>query len=192
MMKKLFIMLAVLLALALPKDGQAVETEGMYVGGLAGFNWLTNSKDSHEDFKAGWIGGLNLGYRMCSGIRAEAEVAYRRNIHKHANRPVQNWSFMANGYYELGNFGCFCITPYVGAGIGYDRISHRRCNKTSSQENKETNKNSGFAWQLMLGGFYDIDECMEVGVEYRLHNCTAKRVKNFYNNALDFRINWFF
>ena len=188
-MKKLFIMLAALCAIALPKAAQAVDTEGMYVGGLAGFNWLTNSKDSHEDFKIGWVGGLNLGYRMCSGIRAEAEVAYRRNIHKHANRPVQNWSFMANGYYEISGMNCFCITPYVGAGVGYDRITHRRCN---GSESSVSSKNSGFAWQFMLGGLYDIDECMEMGVEYRLHNCTAKYAKNFYNNALNFRINWFF
>jgi opacity protein-like surface antigen len=80
MMKKLFIMLVALCALALPKAAQAVDTEGLYVGGLAGFNWLNNSKDSHEDFKIGWIGGLNLGYRMCSGIRASLWklCSYRR------------------------------------------------------------------------------------------------------------------
>lgn len=190
-MKKLFVMLAVLCSLALPKVAQAVDVEGPYVGGLAGFNWLTNSKNSHEDFKIGWLGGLNVGYRMCSGIRAEAEAVYRRNIHKHANRPVQIWSFMANGYYEFGNFGCFCITPYAGAGVGYDRVKHRRCSNSLVSESN-SDKNSGFAWQVMLGGLYDIDECMEVGVEYRLHNCTAKRVKNFYHNSLDFRINYFF
>lgn len=184
-------MLAVVCSLALPQAARAVEFEAMYVGGLAGVNWLINSNDSHEDFKAGWVGGLNLGYRMCSGLRAEAEVAYRRNVHKHANRPVQVWSFMANGYYEVDALNCFCITPYVGAGIGYDTIKHRRCSDSTIEE-RHSDKHNGFAWQVMVGGFYDIDECMEVGVEYRLHNCTAKRVKNFYHNALDFRINYFF
>lgn len=191
-MKKLFVMLAALLAIALPQASQAMNTEGMYVGGLGGINWLTSDK-SHENYKAGWLAGGYVGYRMCDGIRGELEATYRGNKHKHAHRPVQNWSFMVNGYYELNQFmPCdWCVTPYVGGGIGYDRTKYRKCSdRTVETQSSNTRHTNGFAWQLMVGGLYPIDECMEMGLEYRFHK--NEGVKHLYNNAIDLRVNWFF
>lgn len=197
-MKKLFLILAAFLAVAMPKASEAVNVEGMYVGGLAGFNWLTSTKShSHNNFKAGWIGGLDVGYRWCGGYRAEFEASYRSNKPKHSNHAVEVWSFMANGYWEVTD--CWCITPYVGAGIGYDTGKNRRHHHhhdvvvgaapVSDHHHHHKNKENGFAWQLIAGGLYDIDECMEMGVEYRFHK---NHLKNLYNNTVDFRINWFF
>lgn len=194
-MKKLFVMLAALLAITLPKTAPAVDVEGFYLGGLGGFNILTSSH-RHDDYKLGWIAGGDIGYRFCNGLRAEAEISYRANKHKHAHRPVQNWSFMANGYYEIVPCG-WCITPYLGAGIGFDKTKYKACHPVSHTINKKgetvevkhNDDKNGFAWQLMAGVLYDIDDCMEVGVEYRFHKGPITRL---INNTIDLRVNWFF
>lgn len=199
-MKKLFVMLAALLAMALPQAAKAVDVEGIYVGGLAGLNFLTVSGSHHhhhkDRYKIGWIGGLDVGYRMCNGIRAEAEVSFRSNKHKHAHRPVQTWSFMANGYYEI-NPCCWCITPFVGAGIGYDRTKHKLCHPETdivivdgvARRRHHNDHKNGVSWQLIGGALWDIDECMEVVIEYRLHK---GHIKYHYNNTVDFGVHFFF
>lgn len=196
-MKKLFVMLAALLAIALPQAIKAVDVEGIYVGGHGGLNFLSVSSSHHhhnkDRYKIGWIGGLDIGYRMCNGVRAEAEISYRANKHKHAHRPVQTWSFMTNGYYEL-NLDGWCMSPFVGAGIGYDRTKHKTCHgreiivENGARRRHHDHKN-GFAWQLMAGVLYDIDECMEVVVKYCFHK---GHLKYHYNNTVDFGVNFFF
>lgn len=202
-MKKLFVILAALLAIALPQAAKAVDVEGIYVGGLAGLNFLSVGGSSHhhrhhkDRYKIGWLGGLDLGYRMCNGIRAEAEVSYRGNKHKHAHRPVHTWSFMANGYYEI-NPCCWCITPFIGAGVGYDRTKHRTCRREPSiiivdgierRRHRHKDNKNGFAWQLMAGGFWELDECLEAVIKYCFHK---GHIKNHYNNTVEFGINLFF
>lgn len=194
-MKKLFLVLAALLAIVLPKTVQAIDAEGIYVGGLAGINFLNSDKSSHhhhrrgrEDFKAGWIGGGYVGYRMCEGFRGEFEASFRSNKHKHAHRPVQTWSFMFNGYYEVPM--CWCIVPYVGAGIGWDNVKHRTCRSDIETESRHRRDHrDDFAWQLMAGGFYPIDDCMTVGLEYIFHKNQA--FKHFFNNTVAVRIDFF-
>lgn len=202
-MKKLFVMLAALLAIALPKTAQAIDVEGMYVGGLAGFNFLCVDGQKHhhhhkDRYKVGWIAGADVGYRMCNGIRAEAEVSFRSNKHRHAHRPVQTWSFMANGYYEidLDSCGCSCwgINPFIGGGVGYDWTKHKTCRDflvelESEHRHRRKDHKNGFAWQLMTGVLWDIDDCMEVVIEYRFHK---GHIKHHYNHTVDFGVHWFF
>lgn len=192
-MKKLFLILAALVAIALPKASQALDVEGFYAGGLGGLNWIQDSGHPKYEFKTGWLAGGFIGYRWCGGFRAEAEATYRHNKVKHlkfhgetfrVGGNLHTWSFMANGYYEIPF--CWCITPYVGAGIGYDNTKRSSCNSSS---NSNKNKKNGFAWQVMAGGLYPIDECLEMGLEYRFHKGKPEKL---YNHAVDLRLNWFF
>lgn len=210
-MKKIFLILAAVMAIAIPKAAQAVEvdTEGVYVGGIGGLNFLQYSNGHHEKvhFKAGWLAGALVGYRWCNGIRLEGEATYRYNqiksierghhdhdsgsgsstllsgeTHHHKARVrghIRTWSFMANGIYEIPV--CWCIIPYVGAGIGYDATQLKACRSHGSE--------NGFAWQVLAGGLYPIDDCMEMGLEYRFHK---GKVKNLYNHAVDVKFDFFF
>lgn len=189
-MKRLFLILTALVAIALPKASQALDVEGFYAGALGGLNWIQDSGHPKLDFKTGWLAGGYIGYRMCGGFRAEAEATYRYNKIKsvkfggetfHIGGHLDTWSFMANGYYDIPL--CWCITPYVGGGIGYDTTKARSCHGNSR------GKENGFAWQVMAGGLYDINECLELGLEYRFHK---GKPKDFYNHAVDLRLNWFF
>lgn len=177
-MKKIIFILAAMFACIAPQTSQAIDVEGIYVGGQAGFNFM-HYKKGHFDpsFKAGWLAGVHGGYRWCNGIRAEGELSYRRNNAKHCGN-LHIWSLMANGLYEIPL--CWCVTPYVGAGIGYDSA------KQSSHHGKKLN---GFAWQLITGLLYPIDDCLEMYVDYKFHHGNKK---DFYNNTIDIGLNWFF
>jgi opacity protein-like surface antigen len=194
-MKKLFLMLAAVMAIAIPKAAQAVDVEGVYVGGLAGVNWLQFHKHKVKvHFKTGWLAGGFIGYRWCGGLRLEAEGTYRYNrtksvrvrFHDHSKSHrigghLRTWSLMANGYYEIPL--CWCVTPYIGAGVGYDWTRVQACHRRTGRHK------DSFAWQVIAGGLYDIDDCMEVGIEYRFHAATRER--RLYNHALVLRLNWF-
>lgn len=221
-MKKLCVMLAALLAVVLPEAAPAIDAEGIYVGGLGGVNFLNaeREKNHHHDnlnfrnhrrhrdnFLAGWIAGLDIGYRACEGYRVEVEATFRENKLKSrsarrdlingiccSRRPAKTWSLMANGYYEISQ--CWCVTPYIGAGIGYDNVDFKRCRNrlfdSSTRHHRNRNDKGGFGWQVMLGGLMPLDDCMEAGLEYRFHMNQAFKHFNLYNNALLVKINWFF
>lgn len=197
-MKKLILMLAALLAIALPKVAQAdffdfccdsEGVEGFYLTGDAGLNFL-HYKHKHTtiDFKPGWLVGAHAGYRWCMGVRTEAELTYRYNRSKtfkeegfpkvHIGGHLRTWSFMGNILYDIPL--CWCITPYIGAGIGYDSTKIKACKNGSE---------NGFAWQIIAGGLYPIDECMEMGLEYVFHK---GKEKGLNNNSVDVRFNFFF
>jgi opacity protein-like surface antigen len=188
-MKKLFILLAALCALALPKTIQAMDLEGPYISGISGLSFLNYDKQHiRTDFRIGWMGGLDLGYRFCSGFRVEGEVAYRRNV-LHRIKPyhqkfvrtkgnVQVWSFMARGLYELP-FD-WHVTPYLGAGVGYDNGRGRVVFKRELD---------GIAWELIGGALYSIDDNLELGLEYIYHQGNKRK---FHNNSVGLKLNWFY
>lgn len=192
-MKKLFLMLAAVAAMALPQAATAFEGEGTYAGLLGGVNFASyHTKHATFSFKPGLIVGGYVGYNFCGDFRAEGELSYRYNKinsikikhfdRAHVKGHLDTWSFMANGYYNIDM--CWCVVPYIGAGIGYDITQVKSCKGRKSKDE------NGFAWQVIAGGLYPIDDCFEIGLEYRLHSNTAP--KNFYNNAVDARFNWFF
>lgn len=106
-------------------------TEGFYVDGFGGANWVQVSKKHHKNnndsnnnthqrlnFDTGYVAGGIIGYRWCEGLRLEAEASYRRNelrSHKHDSSSsssssssntrhhghLSEWAYMVNGIYEV-------------------------------------------------------------------------------------------
>ena len=76
--------------------------------------------------------------------------------------------FMANGYYDFGNFSG--ITPYVGAGIGasYNTISHFRDVNiiTGGGGYADDNSEWNFAWALHAGLGFQATERMTIDFGY--------------------------
>lgn len=197
-MKKLFAIVATALTLAAPTLTQA--HEGFYAGAQGGLNFL-HVKDLHSrhvEFDTGYELGLVAGYGWCNGFRGEAEVAYRNNDYKlhardeegtkhHFKGDIHTWSFMANGYYDFCEW--YCVTPYVGGGIGYDKLHQ----SIHAGGHKYKGSNSGFAWQLMAGVNYDLCEDWVVSGEYKFHMSPLKHShNNLQNHAITIGVKKFF
>lgn len=182
-MKKLFAMLATVCTLALPTAMQAAE--GFYVGGQGGVNFLdVNAHHSHLKTDVGYNLGIVGGYKWCNGISAEAEITYRRNDVRHISGDIHTWSYMVNGYYDLPVCWCVPVTPYLGAGIGYDRteLKIHRFGRGHSDE---------FAWQLMAGLNYEFCNNVVVNAEYKFHDINAKHV-DVYDHSITIGAKKFF
>ena len=114
---------------------------GWYLRGDIGMtNQKVNSIDNllftpavqvlHKDFESGMLFGVGVGYQFNNWFRADVTGEYRG---KTAFRGLDiypggtndyygtksEWLFLANAYIDLGTW--WCVTPFVGAGIGYSR-----------------------------------------------------------------------
>ncbi|MBR0659241.1 OmpA family protein [Neoroseomonas oryzicola] len=130
--------------MAPPRDAAAQMVEGLYVGGLAGVTWLsdtnapifppasanlsTPSDYFQRKWDPGFAGVLNVGYGLIGGLRGELEAFYRVNDAASGlafNRPAtggtaNSYGLMANVYYDLAIGGANPVAiPYIGGGLGY-------------------------------------------------------------------------
>lgn len=181
-MKRLLAIAAAALALAAPTAMHA--GQGLYIGIEGGPNWLDFNKAHHTNADTGYTIACMTGYKFCNGFTGELEGNYRCNrwqrrgdenktgaSHKH----VQSWSYMGNVYYDLQNAlntcwangwrscwdPCWRVSPYVGAGAGYDQV-HR------------SQRNSGFAYQVMAGLSYSPAIDWDILLEYKFHQRNGK------------------
>jgi OOP family OmpA-OmpF porin len=113
-----------------------------------------------------------LGKRFYDYFRAELQFSYREN--EVSNISAQNerdnaqgslglLAVMVNGYadYDLG----VGVIPYVGAGIGwgYVELDAKNTNSVLKMEGED----SVFVWSLMIGGFYPVNEAIDISLGYR-------------------------
>jgi opacity protein-like surface antigen len=172
-MRKLLLALALLGAKACPCT--CLGEGEFYIGGFAGANFLQNIT-YHEiktKFKAGFAGGVSLGYAFQNNFRLEGEFAYRRNVLKHLLIHNENVKFdrlrvsfetyaaMANLFYDIDL--CLNWMPYVGFGLGYG------WNKAQVSDHvfHFSDASDGFAFQGILGAAYRFCRDIYMGLEYR-------------------------
>jgi opacity protein-like surface antigen len=174
MHKQLFALLTVATTLLLGAETQANQVclDGVYVGALAGGNFITTYHKDHKttSFNGGYLMGANVGYELDFGCRLEGEFAYRHNTIEYVRKGdkkckphtyYDTFSLMANGYRDF-NVGLE-ITPYVGLGIGYAwNTKHVKANHQEAVA-----KSREFAWQAMVGGNYELCENTTLSAEYR-------------------------
>jgi opacity protein-like surface antigen len=98
------------------------------------------SLDERTGFDTGGIFDLGVGYQFNHWLRVDITGQYRGNSNFHGldltsfpnggqtgfgsdiyNAQKSEWLFLANGYVDLGTW--WCITPYIGAGIGTARVT---------------------------------------------------------------------
>lgn len=168
-----------------------VENSHFYAKFLAGVNGLQNNEISDHkcDYNAGYILAGSLGYNWCYGLSLEAEYAFRRNsinhIHfsgngtsKHGH--IQTSSYMGNLIWNvpLCSWGCsiWNVTPFFGAGIGYDL---QQMHSSNSRIVFDQNWHH-FSWQLMTGLTYPIFCNTEIDLEYKFHQGS----NHFYNHSI--------
>jgi OOP family OmpA-OmpF porin len=122
--------------------------------------------------------------RWAQGLRVEMEVSYRRNdlggnwVTSDSGDDtgtldgnLSTFAILANAWYEF-DIGSK-MRPYVGGGVGWGRMhadmvaltSDARISNTDTTDDDVTE--SGFAWQLGLGGRYEVSPGVDVGIGYR-------------------------
>ncbi len=168
------------------KDSCCVDETNFYAKILSGANFLQNTtiNGNKASYKTGYIASGSLGYRWRpSGLRLEAEYAFRRNAIKEIhfvgqgiskNGHCQASSYMAN----LSSWGCafWNIQAFIGAGIGYD-FQQMHSSNSRIVFNQKWNQ---FSWQVMAGLAYPIFRNTELTLEYKFHQGGS----HFYNHSI--------
>ena len=74
-------------------------------------------------------------------------------------------SVMANVYVDTGEFGM--ITPYIGAGIGYARLSTGTQTTAGGNASESGETADNVAYALMAGGAVQISDAIALDIGYR-------------------------
>lgn len=164
-------------------------TEGFYFGGYGGGTWWHDAFATHSgvvgtvaeyEFDTGYNVGGFLGFRFCNGFRVEGEIGYRNSdldrLYEHdgaattqfdlSSGELSTISYMANFIYECAFIMCdCCMRPYFGVGFGAANVTLEAPDAGSgiTVNDDET----VFAYQLIVGLAYPINECVDVALEYR-------------------------
>lgn len=137
------------------------------------------------DSDGGWAGAASLGYAFANGFRTEAEIGH--SIVDHANKGVSSvigdtrtWTAMVNGLYDFNRDGA--INPFIGAGLGMASV---KVNAGSFDQANASNvvlalsrasavdvsdKDTGFAWQLIAGLGLKLSERLSADLSYKWVN----------------------
>jgi opacity protein-like surface antigen len=136
-----------------------------------------------KGFDSSMLGGLGVGYQFNDWFRIDATGEYRsgatfRGLDTYG--PASNdyfgtkseWLFMANAYIDLGTW--WCVTPFVGAGIGYSRntLSNWRDtnNVTGATAYADSKSQWEMAWALHAGLAYKVTKNFTAEFAYRYVN----------------------
>jgi opacity protein-like surface antigen len=142
-----------------------------------------------KGFDSASLFGLGIGYQFNSWLRADVTGEYRSKANFNGLDFVSGvgqtnqyrgdkseWLFLANAYLDLGTW--YSVTPFVGAGIGFDRLTIGNFTDTNiglggggaalglSTDNSKWN----FAWALHAGLAYRVNPNFTVEFAYRYVN----------------------
>lgn len=195
-------------AFLVPQVVKAVDVEGFYIGATGAANFATSTKRhrgydgyrTKSKWDTGFFGAIDLGYRWCSGLHLEAEVAYRynkakkhrnygANLRRHSRGHRDVWAAMVNVLYDINT--CWCVQPYAGVGIGYAHIRNDR--RFGGYNRRRHNDDNQFAYQVIVGVAYPICDNIDVAVEYRFFDTTtSKHQRNVLNNDIGVNMKYYF
>ena len=173
---------------ALPLAANAEPLNGFYVSAGAGINLmqgenLTAGTDSGSvSSKVGPAVVVGLGWGFGNGLRAEIEGDYRSNSYNSLSSAgntnsvsgsEQKFGGMVNALYDFDGV-IPMVTPYVGAGIGYQNSKWQGVNFGN---NPGTGSKGSFAYQGIVGAALPIDAApgLAVTAEYRFMGLAGNR-----------------
>jgi OOP family OmpA-OmpF porin len=190
---KLKSLLAATTACALIAAAPSANAGDLYVSVFGGLNMLADdsgpangnttggsawASDADTGFVLGGTVGTTLD-RWAQGLRVEMEVSYRRNdlggnwfstdSDGEIDGNMSTFAILANAWYEF-DIGSK-MRPYVGGGVGWGRMNGDMValdsDGTETITSTSDRTESGFAWQLGLGGRYEVSPGVDVGIGYR-------------------------
>lgn len=149
----------------------------------ANFDSVTNV---NKGFDSAPFFGVGVGYTFNSWFRADATAEYRGKANFHGfdqgyssfiggyaddryTASKSELTFLLNGYVDLGTWNC--ITPFVGAGIGFSRNTISDFGDISSRFNSDvfggTASKWSLAWALYAGLAYQVTKNVTIELAYR-------------------------
>lgn len=181
------------------------EVSGWYLRGDIGFsnqrvkNFFIGDTDPRgvehvdKDFDSAPIFGLGIGYNVNNWLRFDVTGEYRGKANFHGFDIGQNgrgfiddrnsaskseWTFLLNGYVDLGTW--YKLTPFVGAGVGFSRNTISNFGDIAACINSSSCAGNGgsdafapeastwnFAWALHAGLAYAVTQNFTVELAYR-------------------------
>lgn len=148
---------------------------GPYVGVFGGANMIQIRDRNDLRTQAGYLAGVNIGYRFIAPFRLEGEVACRNNSYSYPLRGnnhevisrgsmrVRFWTCMANLLREIP---CnMALKPYLGFGIGTAIGSVKF--KAVGHYLQVSGDKYEFAWQGIVGADLPLTDSLALGVQYR-------------------------
>jgi opacity protein-like surface antigen len=178
---------------------------GWYLRGDIGFsnqrvNRLNNAldannttSDQHLGFNTAGIFGLGVGYKFNNWLRFDVTGEYRGNSQffgtdsitypggvgtdtYHATK--SEWVALANAYVDLGTW--WCMTPFIGAGVGAARVSIANFTDQGIANNGggalpglalgDNVSRWNLAWALHAGVAYNVSPNFTIELAYRYLN----------------------
>lgn len=152
---------------------------GWYVNADGGASILpnldlkTSAGTAHEHFDTGYAYGGAVGYDYGNGMRVELDTTHQvSNLSRvggtSAGGHLQSTSLMVNGQVDLTHHTS--VTPYVGAGIGYQNIGANIAGLQDSDWKP--------AYQAEAGLRADVSQKVSVFGEYRFSQSEAADLSN--------------
>jgi opacity protein-like surface antigen len=167
----------------------------------------------HNDIKSSPLFGLGVGYQVNKWFRFDVTGEYRGDATFLAQdrypgadgtftfpqagfnpgtneytADIQSWVGLVNGYIDLGTY--WCITPYVGGGVGFASISVNGLKDVNVPNNSvfyaQSNTETNFAWAVYGGLAYDVTPSVTLDLSYRYTNlgdASSGRVTAFDNSS---------
>jgi outer membrane protein OmpA-like peptidoglycan-associated protein len=162
-------------AILIAPDSSAQQTNGLYIVGGLGANWLRDADttgtgvNTKYEFETGWAGIVGVGWGYGNGIRVELEGGYRTNDVDKASTGTANgdtnaWSLMLNGLYDVNTGTSF--TPYIGAGLGLARVKFDDVTVPGGTTRID-DSDTTFAYQGLLGIAYTLAPQWKIDLGYR-------------------------
>jgi opacity protein-like surface antigen len=173
-----------------------------YVGVQLGTDNMNLTNVSHSGLKIGYKAGMKYGYVFENGFRPEFECSYRKSNYstKYAVGPedqvfskeynnFHSWSYMVNGFYDLGQLAVKQVVPYLGIGVGYcQNVEHKKMRFSRGNSISSKFRDNRFAYQGIAGVKYALDDVYSTNVEYhyfcgkahaKSHSVELALVRNF-------------
>jgi opacity protein-like surface antigen len=152
----------------------------------------------HEDIKSSTLFGVGVGYEFNTWLRFDITGEYRGKslfiaqdsypgsdgfnrvgppFDPGAFNPgtneytadIESWVGLANAYLDLGTY--FCVTPYIGGGVGFASISVLGLKDVNVPNNSvfyaADHTESNFAWAVYAGLAYDVNPSVTIDLAYR-------------------------
>lgn len=195
-------------------------SSGFYLRGDVGVGLQTVGKYHQDDVaqfggtffgksdNSAFFAGLGIGYRFNNWLRFDITSEYRGSTSIGVNDIVFNpWInqnqtntykgnltslvTLFNGYFDLGTWNC--LTPYIGAGIGFtqNRISGLTDQGSvagfSTLGYATNGSKTNLAWALMAGVGYEVNKNLTLELGYRylnLGDAQSGRIVNAFNGDM--------
>ncbi len=129
------------------------------------------------------------GIRFNRHFRSDVTFAYRPDTDIEStsaagntnNTEVDSISVMLNAYMDLGSYEK--VVPYVGAGIGYSRLSTGTLTTTGGNASETGESADNFAYALMAGAAVEIADGTSLDLGYRFINLGGIEQSGEFSNG---------